>query len=106
MAFVSTAISPIMTISTFGTFAAIAILVNYIMVITWFPAVILSMEIHVWPYFGFKWGPQDEDVWNEEFANLPNNEEKKGKCCDQCRIRPGASIAFLIISAWASFMIY
>merc|ERR1711865_768724 len=28
MAFVSTAISPIMTISTFGTFAAIAILVN------------------------------------------------------------------------------
>ena len=35
MAFVSTAISPIMTISAFGTYAAIAILVNYVMVITW-----------------------------------------------------------------------
>ena len=37
---------------------------------------------------------------------LQKDEEKNGKCCDQCRIRPGASIAFLIISAWASFMIY
>ena len=46
MAFVSTAISPIMTISTFGTFAAIAILVNYIMVITWFPAVVSASSMH------------------------------------------------------------
>ena len=44
MAFVSTAISPIMTISTFGTYAAIAILVNYIMVITWFPAVVSASD--------------------------------------------------------------
>merc|ERR1711968_79702 len=49
MAFVSTAISPIMTISAFGAFAAIAILVNYVMVITWLPAIILTAELHVWP---------------------------------------------------------
>ena len=45
MAFVSTAISPIMTISAFGAFAAIAILVNYVMVITWLPAIILTAEL-------------------------------------------------------------
>jgi hypothetical protein len=143
MAFVSTAISPIMTISAFGTYAAIAILVNYLMVITWFPAVILTFEMHIWPRFGLKWGPQDEDVWTDEFANLPDGEEmaeesvscvdkmfekvyarcmmhyvaeiqirskkedeKTGKCCDQCRVRPFALASFIAISAWAAVMIW
>lgn len=79
MAFVSTAISPIMTISAFGTYAAIAILVNYIMVITWFPAVILTAELYIFPKFGIKWGPQDEDVWTDELAQLGPGEELEAK---------------------------
>ena len=72
MAFVSTAISPIMTISAFGAFAAIAILVNYLMVISWLPACIMAAEIHLWPFCNklcktkrFKWGPQDENSWSD-----------------------------------------
>jgi hypothetical protein len=140
MAFVSTAISPIMTISAFGTYAALAIVVNYIMVITWFPAVILTAELYIFPKLGLKWGPQDDEVWTEEVARLGPDEEmkeesvscvdnifekyyakfllwhvkeyqirgkkedeKSGKCCDQCRFRPGALGCFLVILGWAIF---
>ena len=145
MAFVSTAISPIMTISAFGTYAAIAILVNYVMVITWFPAVILTFEMYIWPKFGLKCGVQDEDVWTDELAQSPLGPEEvmekesnslvnkifekfyakgmmwhvgevqlrgnkedplSGKCCDRCRFRPVASVSFILISAWASVMIW
>ena len=93
MAFVSTAISPIMTISAFGAFAAIAILVNYLMVITWLPAVILAAEIHIWPRCNkmcktkrCKWGPQDAEAWSDLAAindvGLPLEEESVS-CIDK-----------------------
>ncbi len=93
MAFVSTAISPIMTISAFGAFAAIAILVNYVMVITWLPAIILAAEIHIWPRCNklcktkcFKWGPQDDAAWSDLSAiddtGVPLEEESVS-CIDK-----------------------
>ena len=47
MAFVATAISPIMPISTFGIFAALCIVINYFMVITVTPTFILFHHVHV-----------------------------------------------------------
>ncbi len=47
MAFVATAISPIMPISTFGIYAALCIVLNYIMVVTITPTAILVYEVHV-----------------------------------------------------------
>ncbi|GMH73348.1 hypothetical protein TrST_g2399 [Triparma strigata] len=47
MAFVATAISPIMPISTFGIYAALCIVINYIMVITFTPTAVLVYETRV-----------------------------------------------------------
>ena len=47
MAFVATAISPIMPISTFGIYAALCIVINYIMVITFTPCAVLVWETRV-----------------------------------------------------------
>jgi len=33
-------------------------------------------------------------------------DEKTGKCCDQCRVRPFALASFIAISAWAAVMIW
>merc|ERR1711871_1660355 len=44
MAFVSTGISPLMSISTFGWFAALCILINYLFVISLPPAAIVVAE--------------------------------------------------------------
>ena len=45
MAFVATAISPIMPISTFGIYAALCIVINYVMVITLTPCAVLVYEV-------------------------------------------------------------
>ena len=48
-AFLATSFSPLMPISTFGAFAATAIVMNYIFVMTLIPlAVILSDRFDVW----------------------------------------------------------
>jgi len=44
MAFVATAMSPIMPISTFGIYAAICIILNYLMVITVTPSIVVVMH--------------------------------------------------------------
>jgi predicted RND superfamily exporter protein len=49
MAFVSTGISPLMSISTFGWFAALCILVNYLFVISLTPAAIIVAEKYWYP---------------------------------------------------------
>mmetsp|Transcript_16022 Transcript_16022/g.1432 ORF Transcript_16022/g.1432 Transcript_16022/m.1432 type:complete len:83 (+) Transcript_16022:552-800(+) len=43
-AFLSTGLSPIMPISSFGFFAGILIPVNFVLVITFFPAVLMVYE--------------------------------------------------------------
>ena len=47
MAFVSTGISPMMSISTFGWFASVCICVNYLFVITFTPCVILIHHLYI-----------------------------------------------------------
>lgn len=49
MAFVSTAISPIMPISSFGIYAALSIVLNYLFVITVTPPLVILWERHVQP---------------------------------------------------------
>merc|ERR1711871_1431955 len=49
MAFVSTGISPMMSISTFGWFATIAIAVNYLFVISFTPAALMVSELYINP---------------------------------------------------------
>merc|ERR1711998_136667 len=61
-AFVATATSPLVDVQSFGIFAAFAILVDFALVITWFPACL---------------------VWYH------NNLESRGHCC--CRISEGTS---------------
>lgn len=45
VAFLATALSPIMPISSFGIFAAIAIVANFLLVITFWPAVVVIWEV-------------------------------------------------------------
>ena len=51
MAFVSTGISPIMSIATFGWFAATCIITNYVLTVTWYPSVIMVKEMYVDPWY-------------------------------------------------------
>ena len=50
MAFVGTGISPLMGFSTFGWFAAICIVMNYVYVITFTPAALLIRELYIRPF--------------------------------------------------------
>jgi hypothetical protein len=54
MAFVSTGISPIMSIATFGWFAATCIVMNYVITVTWYPSVIIIKERYVDYWFAHK----------------------------------------------------
>lgn len=58
VAFLSSALSPLLAVSTFGTFSALLVFVNYCSVILFLPCVVLVHELHT-----------------------------KGKCCFCCRIR-------------------
>ena len=50
MAFVGTGISPLMGFSTFGWFAAICIVINYLYVISFTPAALLVLELYIRPF--------------------------------------------------------
>eukprot|EP00824_Muranothrix_gubernata_P021294 TRINITY_DN4515_c0_g1_i1.p1 TRINITY_DN4515_c0_g1~~TRINITY_DN4515_c0_g1_i1.p1 ORF type:complete len:1112 (+),score=193.04 TRINITY_DN4515_c0_g1_i1:42-3377(+) len=52
-AFVATAFSPIPTVSTFGVYSAIVILMNYTLVITWYPAILVLW--HRWGFDRLNW---------------------------------------------------
>ena len=46
-AFIATAISPLAQVRSFGAFAALVILTDYILVITWFPACVVLYHRHI-----------------------------------------------------------
>jgi hypothetical protein len=64
MAFIATGFSPLMPISTFGWFAATAIIMNYLFVITLMPAVLIVNEYHFkhWTCFGLCPEKQDGEA--------------------------------------------
>ena len=70
IAFVGTAISPIMPISTFGIYAAIAIILNYVFVLTVTPACLVINE---------HWGGFEAGTGPYWFRSL-----KKKVCCKVC----------------------
>ena len=45
VAFLATGVSPVMPINAFGIFAALAIAMNYVLVCTWWPAVVVVWEV-------------------------------------------------------------
>ena len=49
--FLATCISPVMPIISFGLFAAIVVVVNFFMIITTVPLVIMVHEVHIKPNF-------------------------------------------------------
>uniref|UniRef100_A0A7S2QV85 SSD domain-containing protein n=1 Tax=Triparma pacifica TaxID=91992 RepID=A0A7S2QV85_9STRA len=74
MAFVATAISPIMPISTFGIYAALCIVINYVMVITLTPCAVLVYEAHVQKWMGCFCCPCSEKRKTEEEIQNPPTE--------------------------------
>merc|ERR1711968_219093 len=56
MAFVGTGISPLMGFSTFGWFAAICIILNYVLVITFTPAALLVQVMYISPFLEKNFG--------------------------------------------------
>eukprot|EP00466_Bigelowiella_natans_P019211 jgi/Bigna1/85675/estExt_fgenesh1_pg.C_50195 len=76
VAFLATAVSPIMPIATFGILAATAIVVNYIFVITITPAVVVCY--HLW--FEKKWCcclEQPEEVAGRKSANVEKGQQQE-----------------------------
>lgn len=76
MAFLATAVSPIMPISTFGYFAAVCIIMNYVFVCVWTPVVILFWYRH--------WASQNcccccanDPSWEVCFCIAPANRRPK-----------------------------
>ena len=45
VAFLATAVSPVMPLGAFGIFSAIAIMINYFLVCTWWPCVLVVWEV-------------------------------------------------------------
>jgi len=92
VAFLATAVSPIMPISTFGIFAALCILMNYLFVMTLTPATIIIQELYMSPTCSCyccgkgQFGPLFEveaDAVGENKAKPPEeNETKPGRCND------------------------
>eukprot|EP00468_Gymnochlora_sp_CCMP2014_P009208 CAMPEP_0167745184 /NCGR_PEP_ID=MMETSP0110_2-20121227/3011_1 /TAXON_ID=629695 /ORGANISM="Gymnochlora sp., Strain CCMP2014" /LENGTH=1024 /DNA_ID=CAMNT_0007629799 /DNA_START=219 /DNA_END=3290 /DNA_ORIENTATION=- len=64
VSFLATAVSPIMPISTFGYLAATAILLNFLLVITLIPAILLTH--HFWFVEGKCWRLHDHDEDDEQ----------------------------------------
>lgn len=46
IAFLTSAVSPVMPVASFGYFAALAILMNYLLVVTFFPAAVMVWEVY------------------------------------------------------------
>ena len=79
MAFVATAISPIMPISTFGIYAALCIVINYIMVITLTPCAVLVYEVYVQKWRGCPCPCNDKPKTDEEIRNPVKEMEKTSR---------------------------
>ena len=47
IAFFATGVSPIMPLAAFGTYAALAIVMNYVLIVFWWPSVMMVWEIHL-----------------------------------------------------------
>ena len=47
IAFFATGISPIMPLAAFGTYAALAIIMNFLLMVFWWPAVMMVWELHL-----------------------------------------------------------
>ena len=91
MAFVSTGISPIMSIATFGWFAATCIVMNYVITITWYPAVIIVKERYV-DYWWRRKCSSSKEVENNPFGLPskypvpPSNESCVVRCFKSCYV--------------------
>jgi protein dispatched 1 len=72
MAFISTGFSPLMPIATFGWFAATCIVMNYLLVITLMPTVVIVAEM--WVDCST---PNDQDQDQEVGQAVPTDEVKK-----------------------------
>jgi len=78
MAFVATAMSPIMPISTFGVYAAICIILNYLMVITVTPAAVVMVYKNMGCCFGV-FCKKVPDDWSNGGAAIVKKEEMVSK---------------------------
>eukprot|EP00945_MAST-04E_sp_MAST-4E-sp1_P001572 g1572.t1 len=84
MAFVGTGISPLMGFSTFGWFAAICIILNYVLVITFTPAALLVQEMYISPFLDRTIGSKvaycrrKRDVGDEASTAEKGGEQKDG----------------------------
>merc|ERR1711968_341386 len=77
MAFVGTGISPLMGFSTFGWFAAICIVINYLYVISFTPAALLLLELYIRPFMDKYCGTLK--CCKMKVDALPEKEEEKKK---------------------------
>jgi len=79
VAFLATAISPIMPISTFGILAAVSILFNFVFVITVFPAVIMCH--HLWfikKICSARAGEKPYDITSDEKVHMESKQSVMG----------------------------
>ena len=117
MAFVSTGISPMMSISTFGWFATIAIAVNYLFVITFTPCVILVAEKWVHPFFRARLCRKARTSSGNDGASIDsdasNREDAVDRCLSKCYVpcilkqaKPGSRIYPIAIVSVLAFLGY
>merc|ERR1711871_333571 len=119
MAFVSTGISPMMSISTFGWFATIAIAVNYLFVISFTPAALIVSELYINPFFSklcSRKGKREEDV---EGRNAPEDQQKPKGLVERFfenfyapmvlkRVKPGSNqkyVAVILVAIFGGYAI-
>jgi len=89
MAFVSTGISPIMSIATFGWFAATCIIMNYVLTVTWFPSVIMVKELYIDPLLKNKCScssKEDKDTDNNKKKELLMETSVVVRCFRDCYV--------------------
>ena len=75
VAFVVSATSPFLAVSTFGIFAALLVVVNYISVITYFPCVVVMYEIYFNKYICCCCGVRKTQIM--DISSQPDNEHRK-----------------------------
>merc|ERR1711871_1726168 len=126
MAFVSTGISPMMSISTFGWFATIAIAVNYLFVISFTPAALIVSELYINPFFSKLCSPltkmckrKADRGQNVEGQNAPVDEPKSASLVEKFfenvyapmvlkRVKAGSNqkyVAILLVAIFGGYAI-
>lgn len=78
MAFVGTGISPLMGFSTFGWFAALCIVFNYILVITFTPAALLVQVMYISPFLERVFGTKIPCCRRKESYKKKDDSPEKG----------------------------